>query len=255
MATFLFDEIIFGPVPSRRLGQSLGINLLPTDKKVCNFDCIYCECGLTETTQGDLPKRGEVKLRLQEVLQEFSTHHKPIDTITYAGNGEPTLHPEFSEIIDDTCALRDKYFPNAKIALLTNSTTVNSPKIREALGKIDQSILKLDSVHKETIDLLNCPIGMFNVEKTIEQLINIPRLIIQTMFVRGTYKGKKIDNTTEQEVVPWLDALRKIRPTMVMIYTIARDTPIDTLEKVSLNELETIAARVSQLGIEVQISS
>lgn len=254
MATFLFDKIIFGPVTSRRLGQSLGINLLPTDQKICNFDCIYCECGLTDSSKGSLPSQSEVKEKLEAVLVEFNTQNKAIDTITFAGNGEPTLHRDFEGIIDDTVELRDKYFPKAKIALLTNSTTLESPKIRRTLAKIDQSILKIDSVHKSTVELLNCPLGHFNLEKTIERLKKMPAPIIQTMFVKGKYKGQIVNNATEDEIVPWLDMLSQIRPSLVMIYTIARDTPFDTLEKVPANKLEEIANRVRELGLEVQIS-
>lgn len=254
MATFLFDKIIFGPVQSRRLGQSLGINLLLTDKKICNFDCIYCECGLTDSTKAELPSREIVREKLEAVLKEFSELVKPIDTITFAGNGEPTLHKEFEGIIDDTFDLRNKYFPNAKIALLTNSTTLESPKIQRSLKKIDQSILKLDSVNESTIELLNAPIGKFNLEKTIMRLKAMSSPIIQTMFVRGTYKNQVVDNATEEEIVPWLKTLSEIKPGLVMIYTIARDTPFETLKKVPQNELELIAKRVNELGFEVQIS-
>lgn len=254
MATFLFDKIIFGPVTSRRLGQSLGINLLPTDQKICNFDCIYCECGLTDSTKGTLPSRQEVKEKLDSVLREFKEQNKAIDTITFAGNGEPTLHRDFEGIIDDTVEIRDRYFPKAKIALLTNSTTLESPKIQRALAKIDQSILKIDSVNKSTVELLNCPLGSFNLEKTIERLKKMPSPIIQTMFVKGTYKGQTVNNATEEELVPWLNTLSQIQPSLVMIYTIARDTPFETLEKVPADELEEIANRVQELGFEVQIS-
>lgn len=255
MATFLFDKIIFGPVKSRRLGQSLGINLLPIDKKICNFDCIYCECGLTDGTKAELPSQEIVKERLEEVLKNFNKNHKPIDTITFAGNGEPTLHRDFEGIIDDTVELRNKYFPKAKIALLTNSTTLESPKIQRTLEKIDQSILKLDSVIESTVELLNCPIGKFYLGKTIQRLKLMSSPIIQTMFVKGTYKGQIVNNATEKELVPWLKTLSEIKPALVMIYTIARDTPFDTLKKVPQPELELIAKRVMELGFEVQISS
>lgn len=254
MATFLFDKIIFGPVVSRRLGNSLGINLLPPDKKICNFDCIYCECGLTDGIKAILPTREEVKQKLEEVLKEHLNNRKIIDTITFAGNGEPTLHHDFIGIIEDTYILRNKYFPKAKIALLTNATTIVGKKIREAFKKIDQNILKLDSVHPQTVELLNCPLGRFNLKKTIEILSSMDKPIIQTMFVRGSYKGIPVDNTSEYEIKPWLETLKVINPGLVMIYTIARDTPFDTLEKVPENQLKQIANRVEQLGIETQIS-
>ncbi len=254
MATFLFDKIIFGPIASRRLGQSLGINLLPIDKKICNFNCIYCECGLTDNTKAELASQEIVREKLEEVLKNFREQNKSIDTITFAGNGEPTLHRDFEGIIDDTVELRNKYFPDAKIALLTNSTTLESPKIQRTLEKIDQSILKLDSVIKSTVEFLNCPIGKFNLEKTIQRLKLLPSPIIQTMFIKGTYKGQIVNNATEEELVPWLKTLSEIKPALVMIYTIARDTPFDTLKKVSQPELELIAKRVMELGLEVQIS-
>ena len=255
MPTFLFDKIIFGPVKSRRLGQSLGINLLPTNSKVCNFDCIYCECGLTDSTKGDFPTRVEVAEKLEQFLK-FSLHeNKSIDAITFAGNGEPTLHADFEGIIDDTFALRNKYYPKAVIALLTNATTIASQKVQRAFNKIDQNILKLDSVHPKTVDLLNCPIGHFNLEKTIEKLQSIKNVIVQTMFIKGIYKNVPFDNSGMDEVGPWLEAIRKIKPSLVMIYTIARDTPFDTLEKVSEERLKEIGSMVEELGIEVQIST
>jgi wyosine [tRNA(Phe)-imidazoG37] synthetase (radical SAM superfamily) len=255
MATFLFDKIIFGPVSSRRLGQSLGINLLPPDKKICNFNCIYCECGLTDGTRAELPSRFEVKKKLEESLLDFSSQGKAIDSITFAGNGEPTLHHDFCNIIADTVELRNTYFPRAKIALLTNATTIASPHIQTALKQIDQSILKLDSVNPRTVEILNCPLGEFNLSKIINTFQKLDRPIIQTLFLRGNYKGKLIDNTTEIEVAPWLATLQKIQPELVMVYTISRDTPYETLEKIPPAELDRIATRVEQLGIRTQIST
>ncbi len=254
MPTFLFDQIIFGPVISRRLGVSLGINLLPSTSKVCNFDCIYCECGLTESTNGLLPERGKVAQKLEAFLKKSNQEGKAIDAITFAGNGEPTMHAEFAGIIDDTYNLRNLYYPKAEIALLTNATTLGSSKVIKAFEKIDQCILKLDSVNPSTVKLLNCPLGNFSIEKTIERLKQLKGIIIQTMFVKGSFKGIDLDNTTEEELVPWLETLSAIRPSMVMIYTIARDTPFDTLEKVTMDQLQSIGKRVEALGIQVQIS-
>jgi len=256
MATFLFNDIIFGPVLSRRLGNSLGINLLPDNKKVCNFDCIYCECGLNNSLNGNkMPSRTMVALKLEEVLKTFKEKNKHIDTITFAGNGEPTLHREFQGIVDDTCMLRDKYFPQAKIALLTNSTRLSDSTIKESLNKIDQNILKLDSVNPSTVEMLNGPVKSFSLEETIRQIKQVKNPIIQTMFVRGTFENRIIDNTSEEELIPWLNTLQEIKPVQVMIYTIARDTPVDTVKKVPLQVLEKIARRVEMLGIETQISS
>nr|WP_319510838.1 radical SAM protein [uncultured Draconibacterium sp.] len=258
MATFLFDKIIFGPVKSRRLGVSLGINLLPTEAKVCSFDCIYCECGFTPGEYKEkvsFPSRADVKMRLEVKLHEMVAANELPDVITFAGNGEPTLHPEFAGIIDDTIALRDEITPGARIAVLSNATMIHRKSVFEALLKIKDNIQKLDSAFEETVKLLDCPKGNFNLANTIEQLIAFNgKVIIQTMFVRGSYKGKTIDNTTEEEVSAWIDLLKQIKPLQVMIYTIARDTPIETLEKVPLEDLNMIAGRVREAGFDVQVS-
>lgn len=259
MATFLFDEIIFGPVKSRRLGVSLGINLLPVKRKICNFNCIYCECGLTNE-DGDkpdrLPGRDEVCKALEMKLSEMKIKNQPPDVITYAGNGEPTLHPEFPGIIDDSILLRDKYFPGARIAVLSNATTITNPAVKKALLKIDQNILKLDSAISSTICNNNQPNRAIDAEELIEQLAGFNgRVIIQTLFLRGSFKGKKIDNTTDAEVEAWINAIKKIRPSEVMIYTISRDTPEEgKLEKVPVKELNDLAALVEKLGISTQVS-
>ncbi len=258
MATFLFDKIIFGPVKSRRLGVSLGINLLPTNVKVCSFDCIYCECGFTPREYEEkvtFPSRADVKMRLEVKLHEMVATNELPDVITFAGNGEPTLHPEFPGIIDDTIELRDEITPNARIAVLSNATMIHRKPVFDALLKIKDNIQKLDSAFEKTVKLLDCPKGNFNLANTIEQLIAFNgKVIIQTMFVRGSYKGQIIDNTTEEEILAWLKLIEKIKPLQVMIYTIARDTPIETLEKVPLDKLNSIADRVRNLGIDVQVS-
>jgi len=259
MATFLFDKIIFGPVKSRRLGVSLGINLLPATRKVCNFNCIYCECGWTNTIKiiGEkLPTRKEVYEALEKKLLSMKKMNQVPDVITYAGNGEPTLHPEFPGIIDDSLELRDKYFPGARIAVLSNSTAITKPKIREALLKVDSNILKLDSAFNLTVRIHNQPRVNVQVGKLIRDLKKFRgQLIIQTLFIRGSYKGKNIDNTTPEEINEWLKALNKIRPAEVMIYTISRDTPEGgDLAKVPLRDLKHIASLVNKLGIKTQVS-
>ncbi len=258
MATFLFDKIIFGPVKSRRLGVSLGINLLPTNVKVCSFDCIYCECGWTPKKYEEkaiLPKREEVREKLEATLKTMVAENQLPDVITFAGNGEPTLHPAFAGIIDDTIELRNKLTPNARIAVLSNATMLHKKPVFNALLKIKDNIQKLDSAFEETIRLLDCPNGSFNLEKVIKQLEAFNgKVIIQTMFIRGSFKENKIDNTTEKEISAWLELLKKINPSQVMIYTIARDTPLDSLEKVSLEDLNSIAKRVKTSGLDVQVS-
>jgi wyosine [tRNA(Phe)-imidazoG37] synthetase (radical SAM superfamily) len=258
MATFLFDKIIFGPVKSRRLGVSLGINLLPTDVKVCSFNCIYCECGSNPEKydkKAVLPTRDEVRENLKEVLKNMVVENQPPDVITFAGNGEPTLHPEFAGIIDDTIELRDSLTPETRIAVLSNATMLHKKTVFNALLKIKDNIQKLDSAFEETIKILDCPNKNFNLKKVVDRLIAFEgKVIIQTMFVHGTYKGQKIDNTTETEISAWIELLKKINPLQVMIYTIDRETPVETLKKVSVKDLESIADRVKNAGFDVQVS-
>jgi wyosine [tRNA(Phe)-imidazoG37] synthetase (radical SAM superfamily) len=259
MPTFLFDKIIFGPVKSRRLGVSLGINLLPTNIKVCSFDCIYCECGRNPKKYEEkavLPSRIEVQQKLKEKLEEMFAENLLPDVITFAGNGEPTLHHEFAGIIDDTIELRNQISPKARIAVLSNATMIHKKEVFLALLKVEDNIQKLDSAFEETVKLIDCPNKNFSLLKTVDQLTAFHgKVIIQTLFVRGTYKGQTVDNTTEIEIIDWIKLLEKIKPSQVMIYTIARDTPIDTLEKVSAKDLKTIAEKVENAGFKVQVSA
>ncbi len=257
MAVFLFDKIIFGPVTSRRLGVSLGINLLPIDSKLCNFNCIYCECGWTpkHKHKSKFHSRKLVSSKLEAKLKEMYENKEALDVITYAGNGEPTMHKEFAGVIDDTISLRNKYFPKVRIAVLSNATLIHKPSVIEALRKIDDNILKIDSAFDETIQILNQPIGVYKLKNIIESLNGFDNnLIIQTMFLRGNYNGNYIDNTTKKEIDAWFEIVKKINPPMLMIYTIARDTPTDGLEKITYKELKQIASRVEKLNIKVQIS-
>lgn len=258
MATFLFDKIIFGPVKSRRLGVSLGINLLPVNVKVCSFDCIYCECGWTPKKyeeKSKLPSRTEVKQKLEEKLIQMAAELELPDVITFAGNGEPTLHPEFTGIIDDTIELRDQFSPNARIAVLSNATMLHKPEVFDALLKVEDNIQKLDSAFESTVEIMDCPRGNFNLEKVVDRLTRFgEKVIIQTMFVQGSFKGQKIDNTSEEEITAWLELLKKIKPSQVMIYTIARDTPVETLKKAPAQTLNLIAKKVEEAGFEAQIS-
>jgi len=259
MSTFLFDQTIFGPVVSRRLGMSLGINLLPNDSKLCSFNCIYCECGWNPekgTVKAILPTRTEVKEMLREKLVEMRSNGKFPDVITFAGNGEPTMHPDFAAIIDDTIQVRNEFCPGARIVVLSNSTMLHQPKVIEALKKVDDNILKLDSGFIETIRLLDQPVGKFDLQGVINNIKQFEgQSIIQTMFIRGNFKGAEIDNTTVAELKAWIDVLQQIRPRLVMIYTIARDTPANDLRKVSTDELEIIAQRVQEeTGLSVQVN-
>lgn len=259
MATILFDQIIFGPIHSRRLGVSLGVNLLPADGKICSFDCIYCECGLNKDrrTKTRMPKREEVRQALEKKLLSMREEGIKPDVITFAGNGEPTMHPDFGPIIDDTLEVRNRLCPDAKIAVLSNATMLHKPAVFQALNKIEDNILKLDSVLDHRIQQLNAPHSpSFRFDALLEQLIRFEgNLIVQTMFLRGECDGESIDNTTEEEIVGWLEALKKIKPKQVMIYTIDRETPVSSLRKVSKEDLEAIAEQVKKLGFEVSVSA
>jgi wyosine [tRNA(Phe)-imidazoG37] synthetase (radical SAM superfamily) len=259
MSTFLFDQIVFGPVMSRRLGVSLGINLLPVDLKYCNFNCLYCECGWNQNRKPhreEFPTRIQVKQALEERLIQMQGKGEVLDVITFAGNGEPTVHPDFALIVDDCITLRNNYFPLARIAVLSNATMLHNQAVFNALLKVDQNILKLDSVNPQTLNLLNQPPKGFTVERLIEQLVSFQgKLIVQTMLVRGSYNGQSIDNTSDGELNGLIKALVKIAPVQVMIYTIDRDTPVKTLVKLGVAELDDIAGKMRLAGLNVSISS
>lgn len=258
MATFLFDQIIFGPVKSRRLGISLGVNLLPTDSKVCSFDCIYCECGWNPRKRAKkaiLPAALEVKQLLEEKLREMAANQERPDVITFAGNGEPTLHPEFEQVIEDTIALRNLLCPKARIAVLSNATMLHKPSVVRALLKVEDNIQKLDSGIEETIRTIDCPPSNFRLSEVVQNLKAFNgQVIIQTLFLKGMFKDRVIDNTTEEELTQWIKLVKEIKPSQVMIYTIDRDTPATGLEKVKLPELEMIAQRLRAEGFQVQVS-
>jgi wyosine [tRNA(Phe)-imidazoG37] synthetase (radical SAM superfamily) len=253
----LFDQLIFGPIHSRRLGLSLGVNLLPIDAKICSFDCIYCECGFNTTMQDSpIPSREQVYLALEAKLKEMMAEGQIPDVITFAGNGEPTLHKDFEGIIDDTIALRNKYCPTAKVSVLSNSTRIHKPHVFSALNKVDNNILKFDSAIEHTMQLMDRPTGKhINVAWFIEHLKKFEgRLIIQTMFLRGEINGERLDNTTDEEVEAWLKALEEIRPQQVMIYSLDREAPTQNLEKVTVEELNLIADKIRERGFEVSVA-
>jgi len=257
MATFLFDSIIFGPIWSRRLGESLGVNLLPANRKVCNFNCIYCECGLTpdETPYSEFPSREEVKKLLAARLQEMKKNGDYLNSITFAGNGEPTLHPDFAGIMSDTVTVRNTIFPEAKITVLSNATRAGISTIFDSLNRADLNILKLDSAIESTLLHINCPKGNFDFQGLIETLKRFKgKLIIQTLFFRGKFMGHDIDNSTGEEISAWLKVIESIRPECVMVYSLARDTPLLGLERIGVEELTAIANRVEELDIAVQVT-
>lgn len=254
----IFPSPIFGPVRSRRLGLSLGINLLPADGKVCTFDCLYCECGFNADHRPKLhrPSRAEVEAALKAKLEEMKAGGQLPDVLTFAGNGEPTAHPHFAEIIDDTIRLRDEYCPKAKVSVLSNTTFAHRPAVHAALMRVDNNILKLDTISPEYIERVNRPVGIrYDVSKIIETMKSFNgHLIIQTMFMRGQSEGHDVDNTGEEYVYPWLETVREIKPQQVMIYTIDRETPDHDLLKASPETLNAIRDRVISLGIPCSAS-
>lgn len=254
---FLFHQIIFGPIHSRRLGLSLGVNLLPDDAKICSFDCIYCECGFNTTMQqSPIPTREQVHQALETKLIEMQANAEQPDVITFAGNGEPTLHPDFEGIIDDTIQLRNKYCSTAKVSVLSNSTRIHKPYVFSALMKVDNNILKFDSAIDSTMQLIDRPVGKhINVRWVVDQLKRFEgKLIIQTMFLRGEHNGTKFDNTVDAEVTAWISALKEMGAHKVMIYSLDREAPVSTLQKVPFEELNAIADKARAEGFEVSVA-
>ena len=257
--TVLFHSTIFGPIHSRRLGVSLGVNLMPDDGKVCSFDCLYCEAGFNAQGTGTtgLPLREQVRSRLEAKLSRMHADGATLDVITFSGNGEPTLHPDFPHVIEDTLVLRDKYYPEAKVSVLTNSTMIFKPEVAEALKKADNNILKLDSAVEETMRLIDRPNSPgFTVEKVVEGLRQFEGSgIIQTMMLRGTHDGAPIDNTTDTEIEALIAAYKRIKPREVMLYSLDRSTPEEKLVKVEKEELAGIGRRIEEAtGIPVQVN-
>lgn len=257
MATIIYPSPIFGPVKSRRLGISLGINLLPGDGKVCTFDCLYCECGLNAERKphSRFPSREEVSAALEKKLQQMQSEGAMPDVLTFAGNGEPTIHPHFGEIIEDTIALRDRYCPEAKVSVLSNSTMISRPEVFEALLKVDNNILKLDTVTPDYIAYLDRPVGQYHLEEILERMEAFKgKIVVQTMFLKGIVNGKEMDNTGDEYVKPWIKAVKQIAPREVMIYTIDRETPVGGLLKATKDELDRIASLLEDAGIKASVS-
>lgn len=258
MSTIIYPSPIFGPVKSRRLGVSLGVNLQPGDGKTCTFDCIYCECGFNKDfpPRSPRPSRAAVAEALEAKLREMKEQDYAPDVLTFAGNGEPTAHPEFGGIIDDTIRLRNEYFPDAKISVLSNATMILHEDVRNALMKVDNNILKLDTIDMDYIHLVDRPVQpSYDVQKIVEAMkLFRGNCIVQTMFMTGTTEGKSVDNTGDSFVQPWLDAVKDIAPKQVMIYTIDRETPDKGLQKASKETLDSIRDRVIAEGIPCSAS-
>ena len=253
----IFSTNIVGPIHSRRLGISLGVNLLPKDGKVCSFDCLYCECGWNADHRGGhLPDADEVMRELETKLQTMHAAGEALDVITFAGNGEPTLHPDFPRVIERTLQLRDQYFPEVKVSVLSNATQIGKEAVRAALLRVDNNILKIDGAFDETVHLIDQPADShYSVRQVIEWMKTFRgQLIVQTMFVRGEHNGQRVDNTTPQEVAAWCDLMREVRPHQIMVYSLDRPTPEPNLTKVSKEEMAQLVAPLVAEGFQVMIA-
>lgn len=254
----LFSSIVYGPVRSRRLGNSLGIELMPLDGKLCTFDCIYCECGSNRPLPHPvLPSREEVRTALETKLRALQQEGTALDAVTFSGNGEPTLHPDFKGIIADTLALRDAYCPSARVTVLSNSTQLARPDVTGALLQCDSRILKLDSATDTTMRAIDQPA---DPELTVSGILRLLQpfrgnFTLQTCFLRGFHQGRTIDNTTPEELRAWYAAVDFLRPTQVMLYAIDRATPVKTLQKVPREDLERIASPLRRKGYAVIVSA
>ena len=264
IGTTTYEGICYGPIHSRRLGQSLGINLMPGERKLCSFNCVYCECGWNggvrpgsgekgEQEKPVLPTREQVKTALEVALKGIKAG---LDVITFSGNGEPTLHPDFNGIIRDTRELRDRYFPSAKITVLSNSTQLGREDVREGLMLCDNPILKMDAATDEMMRRIDLPVSENFNTTILKQWLGLFKgdFTLQTCLLRGEMDGKKIDNTTPEEVEAWYRAVDELRPKQIMLYAIDRKTPLESLEKVSGEEMERIARPLRDKGYNISIS-
>lgn len=254
----LFHEIVYGPIHSRRLGTSLGMEIMPLEHKLCTFDCVYCECGWNQPiVHPILPTRDEIKTALESKLSAMAVKGDALDVITFSGNGEPTLHPDFLPIIQDTCALRDRYYPQAKVSVLSNSTQLGRAEITEALRLCDNRILKLDAGTNTMLKRIDKPVNkQLTIDTIVEWLAQWKGdFTLQTCFLRGEHGSQVIDNTTSEELEAWYAIVRQLRPKQIMIYVIDRQTPEERLEKISRERMEQIAAPLIAEGFDVLISA
>ena len=247
-----FDEIVFGPIFSRRLGSSLGVNLLPSKGKLCNFDCVYCECGWNKDGKGDgkFPRLPEIEKALEEKMSKAAAEGIGIDSITFSGNGEPTMHPDFPEVIDVTLRLRDEYFPNAKVSVLSNATLIGRKSVAEALMKVDNPILKIDAASDELVAKINKPVGSYRLSEIVENLTKFDgNFVLQTMFL----SSPDFDTTTPDALGAWMDIVRRLKPREIMVYTIDRETPDKSLGKYTVEEMIEMVQPLIDEGYSIQI--
>jgi wyosine [tRNA(Phe)-imidazoG37] synthetase (radical SAM superfamily) len=248
-----FDDIVFGPIFSRRLGSSLGVNILPSKGKLCNFDCVYCECGWNK--DGAVPDRrfpglAEVEAALKDKMSKAAAEGVPVDSITFSGNGEPTMNPDFAAIIDVTLRLRDEYFPAAKVSVLSNATLLGRKDIAQALKRVDNPILKIDASSQELVEKINKPVGTYRLPEVIDNLKSFDgNFILQTMFLRS----EEFDTASKEALGAWIDIVRMLRPRQVMVYTIDRETPDKTLGKYTVDEMTAMVQPLIDEGFDVQI--
>lgn len=247
-----FDEIVFGPIYSRRLGSSLGVNILPSKGKLCNFDCIYCECGWNADgiAERRFPTLAEVESALSDKMEKLAAEGVPVDSITFSGNGEPTMNPDFAGIVDVTLRLRDRFYPDAKISVLSNATLVGRRTVVEALKKIDNPILKIDAADDRMISMINKPVGSYRLRNVMDSLKEFNgNFILQTMFLRSP----EFDMTAPDALAGWIEIVRELRPRQVMVYTIDRETPDKSLGKYTVEEMRGFVQPLVDEGFDVQV--
>ncbi len=247
-----FDEIVFGPIFSRRLGSSLGVNLLPSKGKLCNFDCVYCECGWNKDGRGDnrFPELADIERALEEKMSKAASEGVAVDSVTFSGNGEPTMHPRFPEVIDVTLRLRDEYFPDAKVSVLSNATLIGRREVADALMRVDNPILKIDASSDELIRKINKPVGSYSLAETVDNLKRFEgRFILQTMFLRSP----EFDTASTEALEAWMDIVRELKPREVMVYTIDRETPDKSLGKYTVEQMREMVRPLIDEGYSIQI--
>lgn len=248
-----FDDIVFGPIYSRRLGSSLGVNILPSKGKMCNFDCVYCECGWNRdgaVPERRFPRLEEVEAALKDKMSKAAAEGVPVDSITFSGNGEPTMNPDFASIIDVTLRLRDLYFPKAKVSVLSNATLLGRQDVAQALMRVDNPILKIDASSQELVEKINKPVGTYRLTDVIENMKGFAgNFILQTMFL----KSADFNTALPEALDAWMDIVRELKPRQVMVYTIDRETPDKTLGKYTVDEMTAMVQPLIDEGFDIQV--